>query len=194
MKKYIAIFAGLVMMLSLGAASAQITGGGVNVQCVRWDTDGTCAQYSAGANIITGSGVTQGAGGTYQQPGAYQQQPMTPAYVQGQNTRRPGAQMADLMFFGNAVNQAGGIIRMLPAILLGIAVVVFFYFLIRYLIAGKNEPGKKKEELSRMMYSLIAIFVMVTLWGIIAFFGDIIGINPNVAVTAPAIPGSPLPR
>lgn len=192
MKKYIAVFAGLVLALSLGAASAQITSGGVNVQCVRWNPDGTCAQHQTNVNIGTGSGPTQGQYPAGQYPaGQYpagQQQQVMPAYMQGQNTRQMGSQMADLSFFGNLIAGTGGLVRMLPPILLGVAVVVFFFFLIRYLIAGKADPAEKKKHMKNMMYSLIAIFVMVTLWGIIAFAGDIFGINPNVAVTAPTLP------
>lgn len=184
MKKYIAIFAGLVLGLSLTVVSAQISG---NI-CVRFGSDGvTCLQYQPTPNQQQPGAYPQQPG-TYQQPGAYQQQPINPAYVQGPNTRRPGTQAADLSFFGNLIAGTGGLVRMLPPILLGAAVVVFFFFLIRYLIAGKNDPAEKKKELKRMMYSLIAIFVMVTLWGIIAFAGDLIGINPNVAVTAPSLP------
>ena len=99
-----------------------------------------------------------------------------------------GANQADLSFFRNLIGGVGGLVTMLPPILLGVAVVVFFFYLIKYLIAGKNDPAEKKKALTSMIYALVAIFIMVTLWGIVAFFGDFIGINPNVQVNAPALP------
>lgn len=174
MKKYIVIFAGIVLGLSLGAAAAQVTGG-VGA-CVRFDSNNICVQYQ--------NSPTPGQPG-YGQPN-YQQG--GPAYSQGPNTRQIGSQQADLSFFGNLIAGTGGLVRMLPPILVGAAVVVFFFFLIRYLIDGKTDPAEKKKHMKNMMYSLIAIFVMVTLWGIIAFAGDLIGINPNVQVTAPTLP------
>ena len=69
---------------------------------------------------------------------------------------------------------------------MGVAVVAFFWFLIRYFITDAAED--KSKAVKNMGYSLAAIFVMVTLWGIIAFFGDAIGLNPNVQVSAPQLP------
>ncbi len=109
-----------------------------------------------------------------------------PAYTQGQYQNQNHA--ADLSFFGNLIAGVGGIVRMLPPILLGIAVVIFFYFLIKYLIAGKNDPKDRAGALKGLLYSLLAIFIMVALWGIIAFFGDALGINPNTQVNAIRLP------
>lgn len=178
MKKYIGIIAGLAVALSLGLAGAQ--SGGVNVSgiCLERNSAGVCIRYG---NVSVGTTQAGGAvqGGVIQNG--------NPAYVQGANINRQTGQ-ADLTFIGNLINQVGGIVRLLPPILLGAAVVVFFWFLITYLIAGKQDPAEKQKALKSMMYSLGAIFVMVALWGIVAFFGDIIGINPNVQVSAPVLP------
>lgn len=49
-------------------------------------------------------------------------------------------------------------------LMITLAIVVFFWGLIRYLM----EVGeKKKEGLEIMFYGIIAIFVMVSIWGII---------------------------
>lgn len=206
MKKYFAIIASLALFVSVSIASAQITGG--NVQCVRYNNDGSCAQWSVGITAGTGpttpTGPTGGAGGgTLTCPAGYvlqnvggqprcvptqQQQVPAGGYVQGQNPRQLGAQQADLSFINGLLGQTSSIVRMLPALLIGIAVVVFFVFLIKFVIGAKDDATKKKAAQTGMLYSLGAIFIMVALWGIIAFFGDIIGINPNVQVTAPTLP------
>ncbi len=182
MKKYFGVLAGLVLALSMSFASAQITGGGVQVVCVRYNQDGSCAQTAVSANVMTGSGtggaVNTGAGGAVVNGG--------PAYQQGQYQR--GAGTADLTFVANLIAQVGGIVRLLPPILTGIAVVAFFIYLIRYFLISKDNADGKKKDLSGMMYSLLAIFVMVALWGIIAFFGDAIGINPNTTVRSVQLP------
>jgi hypothetical protein len=186
MKKYFGVLAGLVLALSMSFASAQITGGGVQVVCVRYNQDGSCAQTAISGNVVTGSGssgsVNTGGGtggGAVNTSGG-------PAYQQGQYQR--GAGTADLSFVANLIAQVGGIVRLLPPILTGIAVIAFFVYLIRYFLISKDNADNKKKDLSGMMYSLLAIFVMVALWGIIAFFGDAIGINPNTTVRSVQLP------
>lgn len=203
MKKYIAIFAGLVLGLSLGLTQAQITGGGVQSNCVRWDpVTNECLQRSTTVNVNTGTAPTYPAGqypaGQYPQQPVYQPgqpgypQPVTPSYQTGPSTRRIGSNAIDFSFFGGLVQGTGSIVRMLPAVLLGIAVVFFFFYLIKFLIATRDDATAKQKSLKGLMYSLIAIFIMVTLWGIIAFFGDTLGLNTNVKVFAPEVPQVPL--
>ena len=62
-----------------------------------------------------------------------------------------------------------------------LAIVVFFWGLIRYLW----EVGEKKHEgLETMMYGIIAIFVMVSIWGIIRLLQSTF----RVTSTEPIIP------
>lgn len=181
MKKFIGVLMGLALVLSFNTSFAQITGGSVNVVCVRYNADGSCAQTSVGVGVTTGSGAgTVGvpAGGAPQQNGGAWQQG---AYNQANNT-------ANLGFITNLLGQFGGIVRMLPPILTGLAVIVFFWYLIKYFMVGAENAEKRKEALTKMMYSLIALFVMIALWGILAFFGGILDINPNTTVNAVQLP------
>lgn len=181
MKKYIGVISGIMFALSIGIASAQITGGGVQVTCVRYNQDGSCAQTGVSGNISVGGARV---GGGVPVGGAVGGVGGVPAFQQGQVQRQ--SQTADLSFITNLLAQAGGIISLLPRLLLGVAVVLFFWYLIKYFIT--EAPDEKGSAVKRMGYSLAAIFVMVTLWGIIAFFGNAIGINPNVQVNAPQLP------
>lgn len=179
MKKYIGVISGIMFALSIGIASAQITGGGVQVNCVRYNPDGSCAQTGVSGNISVGgtrAGITTGANGGMAG---------NPAYQQGASGMRQ-TQTADLSFITNLLAQFGGIISLLPKLLLGVAVVLFFFYLIKYFIT--EVPDEKNLAVKRMGFALAAIFIMVTLWGIIAFFGDAIGLNPNVQVSAPQLP------
>lgn len=182
MKKIIGVLMGLALVLSFNASFAQITGGSVNVVCVRYNADGSCAQTSVGVGVTTGSG-----GGTVGVPaGGNAGGPVNGAYSQGAYNRSNNT--ADLSFVANLLAQIGGLVRMLPPILTGVAVVAFFWFLIRYFLVDADKADKKKDAMKGMMYSLLAIFVMVALWGILAFFGDAIGINPNTTVRSVQLP------
>ncbi len=224
MNKFIKIITGIALAMTLSIAAAQVTGGGVQVTCVRYNQDGSCAQTSVSGNIQTNNGggtanpnpnqgqaggAVQGqAGGTPTCQNGYRLvnvngQPMcqpisggaqggqmqgNPAYMQGQNQRQIGSQQVDLGFVASIIQQLKTIVSWLPQLLLGVAVVVFFFYLIRYVIAGKADPKEKTTAMKAMIWALVAIFIMVTLWGIIAFFGDAVGVNPNVQVSAPSLP------
>lgn len=62
-----------------------------------------------------------------------------------------------------------------------LAIVVFFWGLIRYLMSVGEQ---KSEGLQTMMYGIIAIFVMVSIWGIIRLLQSTF----RVTSTEPVIP------
>lgn len=72
---------------------------------------------------------------------------------------------------GVLVGEIGRIVEMLIPILVGVAVLVFIWGLIRF-IAGAGNETKRAEGKKVMIWGIIAIFVMVSLWGIIAFLQD----------------------
>jgi hypothetical protein len=95
---------------------------------------------------------------------------------------------------GNAIlgllNLAQTIVARLVPFAVGLAVVVFFWFLIKFVI-NSNEPEAKNANLKGMGYSILALFVMVSIWGIIGFLGSVFGINQGGNVP---IPGVPIPQ
>jgi uncharacterized membrane protein len=78
--------------------------------------------------------------------------------------------------------------RLVP-FLVGLAVVVFFWFLVTFIWKGKDNPEEQKKGRAGMMYSLLAIFVMVSLWGIITFIGGILGIGQGGSISGFNLPG-----
>ncbi|HEV3245406.1 MAG TPA: hypothetical protein VG102_03535, partial [Candidatus Paceibacterota bacterium] len=63
-----------------------------------------------------------------------------------------------LGFFNTLLNAAIGL-------LVTLAIIAFFWGLIRYVLAAGEEG--KKNALSMMLYGVITIFVMVSIWGIV---------------------------
>ena len=72
--------------------------------------------------------------------------------------------------------------------LIGVTMVVFFYGLITFIVKGKEGGETLEKSKQYMMYSLLAIFVMVSIWGIVAFLQNLIGIDPNATVKPPIVP------
>ena len=69
------------------------------------------------------------------------------------------------------------IVYLLAPLLIGLAIIVFFWYLIKFIVKGNESPTEKQEGLRGMGYSIIAIFVMVSIWGIVAFIGATLGIG-----------------
>ena len=66
--------------------------------------------------------------------------------------------------------------RLVP-FLIGLALLAFFWYLITFIWKGASNPDEQKKGKAGMLYSILAIFVMVSIWGIIAFAGNILGIG-----------------
>jgi hypothetical protein len=74
-------------------------------------------------------------------------------------------------------------------LLVGIALLAFFWFLVEFIWKGKDNPDEQKKGKSGMFYAILAIFVMVSIWGIIAFVGQLLGINQGGTMGGFKLPG-----
>lgn len=70
----------------------------------------------------------------------------------------------------------------------GLAVVVFFWYLIKFIVKGNDSAEEKSLSLKGMGYSILALFVMVSIWGIIGLLGSMLGVGQGGAVPVPGVP------
>ena len=83
-----------------------------------------------------------------------------------------------LNFFGDVVAFAG-------PFLIAVALLAFFWSLIKFLF----DSEKTKESKDFLIWSIIILFVMVSIWGIIAFFQDNLGIGDGRdLINTPQVP------
>lgn len=72
-------------------------------------------------------------------------------------------------------------------LLLTIAVAVFFYSIIRFLTQrARGDAEGMKDASNRLGWSIVALFVMFSIWGIIAFLQGNFGFT-ETNITAPSI-------
>jgi len=64
-----------------------------------------------------------------------------------------------------------GVLQNIIAILIGAAVLVFLWSIIKYLMKGKNESDRQDAK-KYMIYGIIAIFIMVSVWGLIGLLNQ----------------------
>ena len=81
------------------------------------------------------------------------------------------------------LNTFGSIINILVVLLIGAAIVVFFYGMVKYLVGG---PEMKASSMTMMIYGIVTLFVMVSIWGLIRLIGSTF--LPNVSNAPIAAP------
>jgi hypothetical protein len=81
------------------------------------------------------------------------------------------------------------IVARLVPFLVGIAVLAFFWFLVQFIWKGNESGDVQQKSLSGMAYSVLALFIMVSVWGIISFAGSILGINQGGTAPKTCLPG-----
>ena len=71
--------------------------------------------------------------------------------------------------FKGLVDQLVGVINAAIPVLAGIALIIFFWGLVKYIYASSDAKGHTEGK-SMIIWGLVAIFVIFTLWGIINLF------------------------
>lgn len=99
------------------------------------------------------------------------------------------ASAPQLGYFAQALAQIQGIISTLLPIVVALALLFFFWGLAKFILAAGDESAK--EEGKRIMiWGVVALFVMVSVWGLVYFLGNIVGVGQGQNLNAvPSVPG-----
>lgn len=81
------------------------------------------------------------------------------------------------------------ILDVLIPLLVTLAVLVFFWGMVKFLWSGADEKARESGK-GLMIWGIIALFVMISVWGLVQLFGSLFGINQNATITVPAVPSS----
>jgi hypothetical protein len=87
----------------------------------------------------------------------------------------------------NLIISIQNIVARLVPLAIGLAVLAFFWFLIQF-IWKSGDPNGRADSLRGMGYSVLALFVMVSIWGIIGFLGSIVGVGQGGTAPTPSVP------
>ncbi len=86
------------------------------------------------------------------------------------------------------VQQAGNILKLLIPMAFALAIIYFFYGIAKY-VGAAGDPKKADEGKSIMIYGVIAIAVMASIYGIVAYLQSTLGVTPGTTITVPTVPG-----
>ncbi len=88
----------------------------------------------------------------------------------------------------NLIAMVQGLVRQLTPLLIGIAVLALFVSLIMFIWKGKEDKEEHAKWAKAMGMSVLAIFVMVSIWGLVGFLGNITGVGQGGGAPVPGVP------
>lgn len=84
--------------------------------------------------------------------------------------------MASAQTLGSIIGVLRAILDALIPVLITLALVAFFYGLAKYVFSAGSEEGKADAR-KIMIAGIVALFIMVSIWGIMQLFGNTFGIG-----------------
>ena len=93
--------------------------------------------------------------------------------------------------FKGLISSFGGLINYSITLLVGIALLVFFWGLARFIFQS-GSTDHREEGRNIMIWGILSLFVMVSIWGIVFFFQRSFGlVPPNDIVDPGDVPDLP---
>lgn len=88
------------------------------------------------------------------------------------------------------IGAADRVISSLLPLLVGVGLAGFFWFMVVFIWKAADNPTEREKAKKGMAWSIGAIFVMVSVWGIIIFFSNMFGIGLGGEMPGFVLPGS----
>ncbi len=110
------------------------------------------------------------------------------AMAQGINPVVAGGSTTNASGLLGLLSSAQSIVNNLVPFAIGIAVLAFFWYLIKFIMQGGASAEAKAASTKGMGYAILALFLMVAVWGIIAMLSNIFGIGLGGGVPVPGLP------
>ncbi len=101
----------------------------------------------------------------------------------------PGLALAQtLSNLQQLLRSIGDLINIATPIVLGIALLVFFWGVVKFIFSSSQEG--KSEGKNFMIWGIVGLFVMVSVWGLVRFINTALSINQEASPqVVPFVPG-----
>lgn len=86
----------------------------------------------------------------------------------------------------NIIDTVGNLIGTITPIIVALALLYFFWGLAKYILSAGDEE-KKTEGRNIMIWGIIALFVMVSVWGLVGVIADTFGIETGGTIPIPSV-------
>jgi len=99
----------------------------------------------------------------------------------------PALAFAQDSTLGGLIPLVEDIIGFLTPVVVALALLYFFWGLAKFILSAGDEVDSKKGR-DMMIWGIIALFVMVSVWGIINLLGDTLNIQQGDTIIVPSVP------
>lgn len=96
------------------------------------------------------------------------------------------AQTGGFNTLSGIISQIAGIIQKLIPLVFGLAILAFFWGLVKYIFAQGSEDAKVDGR-KIMLWAMVALFIMASVFGIIKLAQNTFDINDNTPIQPPII-------
>jgi len=86
--------------------------------------------------------------------------------------------------FQDLINRMVNLISLMVPVLISLAVLIFLYGVMTYIWNGGNQ-AKREEGRNFIIWGIIGLFVMVSVWGLVNLLSDTFNLDTNVTIDNP---------
>lgn len=83
---------------------------------------------------------------------------------------------ANLSYFSNILTDIQKMVKVALPIVVALALLFFFWGVAQFILAAGDEEKRKKGQ-QHMIWGIVGLFVMVAVWGLVSWLGQITGVN-----------------
>ncbi len=99
---------------------------------------------------------------------------------------------AELTKIKSLIRAIGDIIGLVTPIIFALILVYFFWGLLKF-VMNATDSDARKEGRQMMVWGIVALFVASSVWGLVRFIGDSLGVgvggsSDNGSITVPSVP------
>jgi len=84
------------------------------------------------------------------------------------------------------IDALGNVVNIATPVVVGIALIAFFWGLAKFIFSAGDEE-KRESGKHIMIWGIVALFVMVSIWGIVGFIGDALGVDEGGEIETPRV-------
>ena len=98
----------------------------------------------------------------------------------------PALASAQLGNVGDLMGSVGRLVDLAIPIVVSLALLAFFWGLAKFIFAAGDEESKADGK-KIMIGGVVALFVMVSVWGLVGFIGNAFNIQQGGSITPPSV-------
>ena len=93
----------------------------------------------------------------------------------------------NLSYLSQTLIKISDMVKIALPLVVGLALLAFFWGVAQFIWGGED---KRDEGKQKMIWGIVGLFVMVSVWGLVGFLGSIIGVQQQGGdITVPSVQG-----